>query len=181
MKPVEFDYYADGKRIVLTLSDEVVAIRQDCVTQPGRLSPQRRRVLEPQLRPLLRGWSLTESRNLTPAERAELQAEGSLQPVFEAAGAQLVALPEVRVEETRPQQQNALKHWLERQEDLEVESGTALSEITVVRPRSGRGEDAVRLASRVFQEVHPEAATPRFLRVVRRPHPGSEASIPQPD
>lgn len=181
MKPAEFYYYADGKRIVLALSDDVVAIRQDCITQPGRLSAQRRKTLQPQLRPLLRGWSLTESQNLTPAERTELQADGSLQPVFESAGAQLVALPEVRVEETRPQHQSALKLWLEQQDDLEVESGTELAEITVVRPRSGRGEDAVRLASRVFQEVHPEAATPRFLRVVRRPHPGSRASIPQSD
>lgn len=167
MKRAELYYYADGERVDLTPCDDVVAIRKDRLTESGGVDKQTRNALESLLRPLTRGWSLAETAGLSAASRTALENDGSLQRVFESTGAQLVALPEVRIEETRPQQQRKLKAWLDSLADADVESMDG--EITVVRPRSGKGEDAIRLAGRVFEEIHPEAVSPRFIRIVPRP------------
>lgn len=169
MKPDELYYYADGKRIDLTPRDEVVAVRQGSVVEPGRLEARARKKVTAGLRTLMQGWALANTSSLTATSRAALEADGSLQRVFEATGAQLVALPEVRIEETRATHKRKLQNWLAKIAEAEVQSIDDDGEITILRPRSGRGEDAIRLASRIFEEAHPEAATPRFIRIVARP------------
>jgi hypothetical protein len=45
----------------------------------------------------------------------------------------------------------------------------------VLKPASGRGEEALELANHVSEQVNPDAAQARFLRIV----PGSRASPDQ--
>jgi hypothetical protein len=76
-------------------------------------------------------------------------------------------LPEVRVEESSPERQQAVHRWL-RQHARDVETVEDRGGRIVLRPTSGRGQDALALANDLTEQVGPEMAQPRFLRIVDR-------------
>ncbi len=99
----------------------------------------------------------------------ELDAAGAVQPVYgnEADGF-VVVLPEVRIEtESESEADRVRSHLKSRAQDAELveDAGDRL----VVRPKSGRGADALAIANRLTEEARPAMAQPRFLRVVPRP------------
>ena len=85
--------------------------------------------------------------------------------MFRAQGAILVALPEVRVEESSTQRQRALHRWI-RQHGDEAELIEDNGAKILLRPTSGHGADAIALANHLTEQVGPEMAQARFLRVV---------------
>jgi hypothetical protein len=80
----------------------------------------------------------------------------------------LVALPEVRVEESRPEQLQRLRDWLKSQgRRIEVsESGNGR---LTLRPSSGDAEEALEIANALQEEITPELAEARFIRSVASP------------
>jgi hypothetical protein len=77
-------------------------------------------------------------------------------------------MPEVRVEFDTPDQRRSVKQLLSPQTP-----GVEITEDTpdrmVLRPASGRGEDALTLANRIHEAASPAAVSPRFVQFVPKP------------
>jgi porphobilinogen deaminase len=102
---------------------------------------------------------------LTPKQLDALTRVGAAHPVFQSQGAILIALPEVRVEESSSQRRRALLRWIrEHAEVAEIVDNTG--EKIALRPTSGQGADAITLANQLVEQIGPELAQPRFLRVI---------------
>ena len=86
-------------------------------------------------------------------------------PVFQSKGALLIALPEVRVEESSSQRRCALLRWIREHTDI-AEIVANDGDKIVLRPTSGQGADAITLANQLVEQIGPELAQPRFLRVI---------------
>jgi hypothetical protein len=122
-------------------------------------------------RPAVRGeLRLVETAGLSAALRAELEACAALHPVLQQAGARLIVLPEVRVELRDAGEAQALRAGVERGTPaaaVEEPAGAAVPTL-VLRPRSGRGADALELAEALRGRAGVAAVAPRLLRVVPR-------------
>lgn len=101
-----------------------------------------------------------------PAElRDRLREAGAVQPVLGHDDTLLVVLPEVRVEtgdaDTAAAVSAAVRDYAA---DVAVEQPAPGR--FVLRPSSGRGEDALKLANHIYERARPDAAQARFLRIV---------------
>jgi len=101
-----------------------------------------------------------------PADlRDRLREAGAAQPVLGHDDTLLVVLPEVRVEtgdaDTAAAVSAAVRDFAA---DVAVERPAPGR--FVLRPRSGRGEDALELANHVYERARPDAAQARFVRIV---------------
>jgi hypothetical protein len=129
-------------------------------------------VIRNSMRPLSGGISLLSRADLGPhaAEAVgALEAAGAIHPVYRSRGAVVVVLPEVRVEETRGgAKQKHLTEWLaSHAQDAVVKSRS--EDRLVIEPASGYGGDALALANQLTEQVGPEMAQARFLRILSRP------------
>jgi len=157
-------YYASGQPVDLTLDADWLAVDtrkfKDAAT-----SPRLQATLRKESRPL-RGDLILVKRQAIPAKQLDaLTLHGAVHPVFRAEGAMMIALPEVRVEESSTQLQRALHRWIRQHGDLAElveDNGTQM----LLRPTSGHGVDAIALANHLTEQIGPEMAQARFLRVV---------------
>jgi hypothetical protein len=159
-------YYAAGKPVRLTPDEEWIAVdarRSEAADSTGSVQA----VLRDASRPLRGDLVLVRRGALSDPQLDALSKQGAIHPAFHAEGATLVALPEVRVEESSPERQKAVRRWL-RQHGDEAEIVEDRGDRIVLRPTSGRGQDALALANRLTEQVGPEMAQPRFLRIVDR-------------
>ena len=163
-------YYADGERIPLDPTDQVAVDLETAkaVDLPSTVT----REIQGTGRPL-RGAIVMVARDAVVASVADLLDEaGALHPVFVAADdTLLVVLPEVRVEVADSEAATEVRQYLE--------AGSVPAEVVedkgnwlTVRPTTGRGADALELANRIAEDLHPLTAQARFLRIV--PKPGVE-------
>ncbi|MFI5454892.1 MAG: hypothetical protein ACHRXM_05515 [Isosphaerales bacterium] len=164
--PSGYYYYAAGERVRLNLDEEWVAVdarRSEAANATGNLRAALRDASKP-----LRGDLVLVRRNALSSQQLDaLAKQGAIHPVFHAEGAMLVALPEVRVEESSPHGQEALHDWLRKhRKDAEIVEDRG--DRIVLRPTSGRGQDALTLANHLSEQVGPKLAQPRFLRIVDR-------------
>ena len=162
-----YRYYASGKRVDVALDDEWIAVSQDRAKQAQVPAAERNRLREA-ARPLRGDLVLVPTRGLSPASREALESAGAVQKVFKAEGATLVALPEVRVEDSSQARREALRRWLDDHPGV-ARVLKEQDEMLVLQPVSGDGSDALRLAATLSEEVRVTSAQPRFMRVVRRP------------
>jgi len=152
-------YYAGGEKIELTPAEDLFAIESRNVRSlPGS---------SPAIRSLTEGLCLVAPDELPASEG--LDTKKPKYPVFRSHGAILVALPEVRVEESRPKQRTQLDKWL-KDHRQEVTVVSREDDRLVLEPVSGSGEDALLIANDLAEHIHPELAQPRFLRVTPRPN-----------
>lgn len=165
-----YRYYASGKRIDVALDDQLLAIRQDLAAQADLPDAERERMRK-SARPLRGDLVLVPTSCLSEASRKALDSAGAVQRVFQADDATLVALPEVRVEDSSQARRKALRRWLDKHPDV-AQILDDEGERLVLRPVSGEGTDAVRLAATLSEEVRVKSAQPRFMRVVKRPSTG---------
>ena len=158
----DFYYYAGGKRIPLELDPEHVAVDVGEVGSRGGRRPDPAAV-EGAVE-LRSGLYLVERSSLPADERRRLDQEDALLPVYQYEDALVVILPEVRVEIAEGSE-TEVHRFLEEADvpnQILTDKGTRL----VVRPESGRGEDALRLANKLQESVPGEMAQARFLRRV---------------
>lgn len=163
-------YYAGGERVDLAPAEDVLAVDTRALAAAD-VPAKTRAAAERAARPLAGGVGLVHLSDLgddAAAVEAKLRAAGVLHPVFRSHGALVVVLPEVRVEESRGAGQKRLGAWLRTHaRDVVVESEA--DGRVVLRPASGYGGDALALANQLAEQVGPEMAQARFLRVTPRP------------
>jgi hypothetical protein len=159
-------YYASGKPVRLTRDENWVAVdvrRSEAAKADRNLEALLRDASQP-----LRGDLVLVQRDALSSRQLDtLTKESAIQPVFRAAGVRLVVLPEVRVEDSSPERQQAVHRWL-RQHTRDAEIVEDRGDRIVLRPTSGCGQDALALANHLSEQVGPEMAQPRFLRIVDR-------------
>jgi len=163
-------YYAGGEKVELAPADDLLAVDEQALNAsavPKAVAAAVRMVIHP----LADRIGLVSRADLGPngpdIVRA-LESAGATHPVFRSHGAVLVVLPEVRVEESRGAKQKHLADWLaSRARDALIESRN--EDRMVLRPASGYGGDALTLANQLAEQVGPEMAQARFLRVTQRP------------
>jgi hypothetical protein len=160
----QFYFYSGNDRIELTPAEDVMAIDLECA---ARLPEDQRAVLDAVEGKIARGIKVLDADRISATVRAALESVHALQPVFRSHGATLVVLPEVRVEESSQSRQAALREWLasnQARAHVVSEEGEQL----VLRPASGSGADALDIANELAEEVHPEMAQARFLRLTSK-------------
>ncbi|MGB6336397.1 MAG: hypothetical protein WBG96_12375 [Thermoanaerobaculia bacterium] len=158
----DFYYYAGGKRIPLELDREHVAV--DLSEAESREGKRPDPATVEGAEELRSGLFLVEKSALSADARQRLDQEDALLPVYLYEDALVVILPEVRVE-IAAGGETEVHRFLEQAEvpnQILTDRGTRL----VVRPDSGRGEDALRLANELQESVPVEMAQARFLRRV---------------
>jgi hypothetical protein len=162
--PSGYYYYASGQPVDLTLDADWLAI-DTRMFKAAATSPRLQAALRKDARPL-RGDLILVQRKAIPAKQLDaLTLHGAVHPVFRADGAMMIALPEVRVEESSTQRQRAVHRWVRQHGDLAelvADNGTQI----LLRPTSGHGIDAITLANHLTEQIGPEMAQARFLRVV---------------
>jgi hypothetical protein len=159
-------YYAGGEKVALTPADDLVAVDERALSSVPKAVEN---ALRQNVQPLSGGVALLNRADLGADAHAAMQvleAAGAIHPVYRAQGALLVALPEVRVEETRGAKRKRLTDWLASHAKEAVVTLHGEDRL-VLQPKSG--SDALKLANELTEQVGPELAQARFLRVVPRP------------
>ena len=117
-------------------------------------------------RPLAEGIVLVDRKRIPPRLMEQLLENGQVLPVFVDRGTTIIAMPEVRVAVGKGERSSVFKA-IARAPVAAVteESGDKL----VVRPASGSGYDALRIANHLVESSPGPRVAQRFLRVVSRP------------
>lgn len=154
-------YWASGRRVALAETD-LVAVDLD---QAG----DARQSLQAQSSQAVSGnVVLLAEVEARTALGAGIASQPGVHPVYTADGAVLVVLPEVRVEGSAEVLDRVRR---EAGDGVDVDDDDVPGRL-VLRPASGRGEDALRLANEVTETVAPELAQCRFVRITPRPQTG---------
>lgn len=157
-------FYAGGKRVTLEVERSLWALDTEALSLAAIADSIRQQILADSR--LLRGKYVLARVPLAALEA--LRAAHALQTVYRCDDAVLVALPEVRVEESRPETLRRLHDWLEtRRQRIEV-SEPEQGRLTL-RPSSGDAEEALEIANALQEEITPELAEARFIRSVPSP------------
>lgn len=151
-------YYAGGEKVELARADDLIAIDGADLSTPASLG-----------RALTDGLRLVTKDELSDAAKRAGDTK-SKYPVFRSHGSIVVALPEVRVEESRKAQWAHLQRWL-KQHGSDVEVVSRGGDRVVLKPVSGSGEDALTIANDLAEKVGLEMAQARFIRVTSHPKP----------
>ncbi len=159
-------YWAGDRKIPLDPSRDWIAV--DFARLGARSKKLQERIGKGGQVRALKGMIHLVSRDAVPDEvYAKLDSESAILPVYRHGKTLLVACPEVRVEVDRTQ-----RHRIQSIVGQGPKGATITEqrgETVVLRPVSGRGVDAIALANRLYETVHPRMAQARFLRIVPRP------------
>jgi hypothetical protein len=163
-------YYAGGKKVELAAADDLVAVDERALAAAA-VPEAVGNALRKSVQSLSGGVALLNRADLgahAAAAVLALEAAGATHPVYRSQGALVVVLPEVRVEETRGAQRKHLTDWLASHAHETVVTSRSADRL-VLEPKSGQGGDALTLANELTEQVGPELAQARFLRVVPGP------------
>ncbi len=157
-------YYAGGRRIELEPDDRYVAVDERAAGAAGvsveaGSAPVRR---------LPGGVTVSPRASLSEARLERLSKAGALRPVYRRDRSVLVALPEIRVEYDNARQRAAVKAAIPHA-PCEAEVSDESAEGLVLRPASGRSDDALALANYIYEQAHPASASVRFVQFVPKP------------
>jgi hypothetical protein len=161
-------YYAGGERVDLEPDEEHVAVDQAVAKEAGlnvkiRAASAAREGA---------GVVVTPRSSLTSHTLSQLEKAGALQPVYRRDNAVVVAMPEVRVEFDSPVERGRVKRLL-RPKASRVSVTEDTTDRLVIKPLSGKGDDALNLANRIHERVNPAAVSVRFVQFVPKPKMGS--------
>jgi hypothetical protein len=152
-------YYSNGDRLPLRRDLARVAVKIDGGVVPGEL----RGVIGGK-RPLAGGIVLVERKRIPDRLLRRLAHEGRVYPVFVDRGVTIVAMPEVRVA-LNPRDRKSVVEAIRHAPVAAavIEDG---ADKLVVRPASGSGDDALRIANHLV-----ECNSRPRVRIVPRPEP----------
>jgi hypothetical protein len=165
-------FYAAGKRVALEVESSLWALDTEALAAAAIAQSMREQILADAR--VLRGKYVLV--HLSAALLDPLRAAHAVQPVYRSADAMLVALPEVRVEESRPDILQRLREWLRSRRQWIDVSEPAAGRLTL-RPASGEAEQALEIANALAEEIGPELAETRFIRSTGRPEPELKARV----
>jgi len=163
-KPKKLYYYAGGKRVPLEPATDLVAVDDTRLAErlPDLLAS------DTALRsgtPLRGGIRLIQRDHLAADTLDRLQRAGVTQPVFRQAGATLVAMPEIRIEDDEAKLAGIREFVADKAQPI---TGDAEGRLTL-HPLSDDGRDAVTLANELVEHYQLNSVSPRFLHVVSGP------------
>jgi hypothetical protein len=169
-------FYAAGKRVTLTVESSLWALDTEAL-QAALIADTIRHTILAGARQLRGKYVLAQ---VPSAALEALRAAHALQLVYRSADTVLVALPEVRVEERRPEKLRRLHAWLEsRRQRIEVSEAEG-GRLTL-RPASGDAVEALEIANALQEEITPELAETRFIRTIQSPDLKQKARVrPRP-
>jgi len=160
-------YYAGGEKVPLRPVTEIVAFGPPATSH--ELPNELREHLEKTCEPVMEGISVVPVEQLGDQLLPMINEELTTYPVYAGeANGMLVALPEVRIEYADAESADKLEAWLVKNADR-VTVVRRNDQQLVLRPRSGKGEDALKVANDIHRKIHPLMSQPRFLRIVERP------------
>lgn len=154
-------YYAGGRRIEIEPDDQYVAVDEKAAQAAGvpveaGAGAARR---------LPGGVTVSPRSGLSQAGLERLSQAGALRPVYRRDRSVLVPLPEIRVEYDNAKQRAAVKAAIPGA-PCEAEVSDESADGLVLRPTSGRSDDALALANYIYEQAHPAAASVRFVQFV---------------
>ena len=161
-------YYASGQKVELEDDDEHVAIDQKAAREAGLDEQVKAATAELKA---AGGVVVAERAALDQDMIASLEKAGALHSVYKRDRAVVVALPECRIEVDNAKQHKAVLAALA---DKGAPPHTIVEKTEhqiIVRPRSGNGDDALKLANYIYEHAKPAAASVRFVQVVPKPTP----------
>jgi hypothetical protein len=161
-------YYASGRKIELEDDNDHVAVDR-AVAQKAGLASQV--AASADASGPGGGVVLAQRSTLSKGTLSTLRKAGALQPVYKRDRAVVVAMPEVRVEFDTPAQRRTILQVLAKIRSPSHEIVTNTDDRIVIRPTSGRGDDALHIANEIYERAHPAAASVRFIQFVPRPMP----------
>ena len=157
-------FYAGGERHVLEPAKEWLAIDTRAAVAAG-LSGE---ITALPVGSKLPGGIILVDRAECPGDlSARIDAAGAARPAYRSGRAVVVLMPEVRVEFDRSQHADALRALSESEVSAEITDDAP--DRLALRPRSGKGEDALDLANYIYEHVRPAASSVRMLQVVPKP------------
>ena len=167
MKSAEAFYYdIDGQRVRLRPSDQIAVARSADVGDQLQVELS---TLASDAEPVKADLVLIEASNMSAALTDALEAVSGLQPVYTVYdGSRIVVLPEVRVESSDEAVTQEVRSFA-KSDATDVELIKDGGKRLVLRPRSGKGTDAIALANEVYETFAPDVSQARFVRLVRRP------------
>jgi hypothetical protein len=160
-------YYAAGRKVELDRAEDYVAVDQKAAKKAG-LDAQ----VETASGDAPRqggGVVLVQRSALAGQTLASLREAGALQPVYRRDPAVIVALPEVRVEFDTPEQRRAVMDDLAEDRALPHSISQSTDDGMTLRPASGNGVDALKIANEINERGHAAAASVRFIQFVPKP------------
>jgi len=157
-------YYSNGDRVPLKRDATRVAVN----TATGPLLGELRAVIG-DTKPLAGGVVLIERKRIPTGLMQRLAENGQVYPVFVDRGITIVAMPEVRVAVSKRDRGSVIEAL------AHAPVATAITDDGagkfVVRPASGSGDDALRIANHLVECNPAPRVAQRFLRITPRPEP----------
>lgn len=159
-------FYASGQRHVLEPAGDWLAIDTRAATAAG---------LGSEIAALPVGSKLPSGIMLVPRGKCpkelygRLNTAGAALPAYRSGRAVVVLMPEVRVELNSGQHPAALRTLSESKVPAEITDDSP--DRLVLRPRSGKGEDALDLANYLYEHIQPAASSVRMLQIIPKPGP----------
>lgn len=157
-------YYAGGRRVEIEPDDRYVAVDEKVADAAGvRVSAG-----DTPVHRLPGGVIVSPRSELSQAGLEQLSQAGALRPVFRRDRSMVVPLPEIRVEFDNATQRAAVRAAIPGA-PFEAQVSDENADGLVLRPASGRSDDALALANYIYEEAHPAAASVRFVQFVPKP------------
>lgn len=159
-------YYSGGEKVELESVEDFCAIDPRKIRKGTKLRRNVDTIIKDTESGSYKDVSIvpTEAISLELAE--ELTRRGVFQPIYRRGDSMVVFLPEVRIEDERPEYRKKIRTLLKRLEpELTVDQRSYRAK---VRPKSGRGADALDLANEIWETISPEFVQARMLRVTPR-------------
>ena len=154
-------FYAGGERHALELADGPMAIDTRAAAAAGLGDAV---AVLPVRSKLPSGVVLVDRVACTDELHARLDRAGVIRTVYRSGGAFVVPMPEVRVEFEGDQRGDAIRALGTSPVPADITEDTP--DRLALRPRSGKGDDALDLANHIYEHAHPAASTVRMLQVV---------------
>jgi len=158
-------YYAQGRKVPISLDHSRIAVDPLRAEKAGMkgLAEGKKHVTLPG------GLVIMNRRDLSPSLLEDLERAGAIQGVYrQGESATFVPAPEIRIEIDSSEQGKAVRRVL-----ASTHIGADIVDETkdrfVVRPKSGRGDDAIDLANEVTEKAKPGMSSARMLQVIEHP------------
>lgn len=163
-EPAGSYYYAGGGKVELDPDRDWIAVDVERLGRNKRDASLKKDMMAGS-EPLRDTLYMVDRTRLSESDLDRMEAEGATQSVYRHGNTRLVPLPEVRVELKAEHDAEVLQQCLKSHLcDAEIvkQQGTSV----VLRPRSGRGSDALIIANVLQEEDVALSAQARLLRMV---------------
>jgi hypothetical protein len=157
-------YYAGGKRVELQVDPDRVGVDSARAANAG-LEAELARAQKAGTR-LPGGIFVVKRSVFTKAEISRLDAAGAARTVYRVGAVTTVPMPEVRVEFGKGRLAATLA--AAKSAGVAAQIDEESNERLILRPKSGSGEDALRLANFIYEKAHPTASSARLLQIAPR-------------